>query len=168
MQDKKSNQQILFLTDEQLRLGIEAMFFAYKGFTIDPDNILKNYSYGRAHHRAIHFINSYPGTTVNNLLQILGVTKQSLNRILRSLIKDGLVESNIGEIDKRQRNLILTTKGKDLENELSISQRDRMRLAYKMAGPDAVAGFRLVLDYIVEPSGSEDKNQSRLDGELVK
>ena len=166
MQDKRSNQQILFLTDEQLRLGIEAMFFAYKGITIDPDNILKNYSYGRAHHRAIHFINSYPGTTVNNLLQILGVTKQSLNRVLRSLIMDGLVEVNIGKIDKRQRNLILTTKGKDLENKLSISQRDRMRLAYKAAGPDAVAGFRTVLDCIVDPNGTEDKNQIGLDSEL--
>ena len=168
MQDKRSNQQILFLTDEQLRLGIEAMFFAYKGITIDPDNILKNYSYGRAHHRAIHFINSYPGTTVNNLLQILGVTKQSLNRVLRSLIMDGLVEVNIGKIDKRQRNLILTTKGKDLENKLSISQRDRMRLAYKAAGPDAVAGFRTVLDYIVDSNGTEDKNQIGLDSELLE
>jgi DNA-binding MarR family transcriptional regulator len=168
MQDKRSNQQILFLTDEQLRLGIEAMFFAYKGITIDPDNILKNYSYGRAHHRAIHFINSYPGTTVNNLLQILGVTKQSLNRVLRSLIMDGLVEVNIGKIDKRQRNLILTTKGKDLENKLSISQRDRMRLAYKAAGPDAVAGFRTVLEYIVVPNGTEDKNKSGLDSELLE
>ena len=168
MQDKRSNQQILFLTDEQLRLGIEAMFFAYKGFTIDPDNILKNYSYGRAHHRAIHFINSYPGTTVNNLLQILGVTKQSLNRVLRSLIMDGLVEVNIGKIDKRQRNLILTTKGKDLENKLSISQRDRMRLAYKAAGPDAEAGFRTDLDYIVDPNGTEDKYQIGLDSELLE
>ena len=168
MQDKRSNQQILFLTDEQLRLGIEAMFFAYKGITIDPDNILKNYSYGRAHHRAIHFINSYPGTTVNNLLQILGVKKQSLNRVLRSLIMDGLVEVNIGKIDKRQRNLILTTKGKDLENKLSISQRDRMRLAYKAAGPDAVAGFRTVLDYIVESNGTEDKNEIGLDSELLE
>ena len=168
MQDKRSNQQILFLTDEQLRLGIEAMFFAYKGITIDPDNILKNYSYGRAHHRAIHFINSYPGTTVNNLLQILGVKKQSLNRVLRSLIMDGLVEVNIGKIDKRQRNLILTTKGKDLENKLSISQRDRMRLAYKAAGPDAVAGFRTVLEYIVVPNGTEDKNKSGLDSELLE
>ena len=168
MQDKRSNQQILFLTDEQLRLGIEAMFFAYKGFTVDPDNILKNYSYGRAHHRAIHFINSYPGTTVNNLLQILGVTKQSLNRVLRSLIKDGLVEVNNGKIDKRQRNLILTTKGKDLENQLSISQRDRMRLAYKAAGPEAVAGFRTVLDHIVDQNGTENKNQSGLDSELLE
>jgi DNA-binding MarR family transcriptional regulator len=168
MQDKRSNQQILFLTDEQLRLGIEAMFFAYRGFTADSDKILKNYSYGRAHHRALHFINSYPGTTVNNLLQILEVTKQSLNRVLRSLIIDGLVEVNVGKNDKRQRNLTLTVDGKNLENELSIAQRGRMRLAYKAAGPEAVAGFRTVLDYIVDPIENENKNHSEPDSELLE
>ena len=60
-------QRLLFLTDEQLRKGIEAMFFAYRGFTADPDRILVEKSYGRAHHRAIHFIHRSPGTTVNNL-----------------------------------------------------------------------------------------------------
>jgi hypothetical protein len=75
------SESLLFLTDEQLRRGIEAMFFAYRGFTADPDRILQEYGYGRAHHRAIHFINRSPGTTVNNLLSILGVTKQSLNRV---------------------------------------------------------------------------------------
>ena len=75
-------ESLLFLTDEQLRKGIEAMFFAYRGFTADPDRILDKYGYGRAHHRAVHFIQRSPGTTVNNLLDILGVTKQSLNRVL--------------------------------------------------------------------------------------
>jgi len=89
-------QSLLFLTDEQLRKGIEAMFFAYRGFTADPDRILNKYGYGRAHHRALHFISRAPGTTVNNLLSILGVTKQSLNRVLRTLIEDGLVESRVG------------------------------------------------------------------------
>src|SRR6056300_1561214 len=88
-----TGESLLFLTDEQLRRGIEAMFFAYRGFTADPDRILENYAYGRAHHRALHFINRAPGTTVNGLMAILGVTKQSLNRVLRTLIEDGLVES---------------------------------------------------------------------------
>ena len=150
MQEKQSNQQILFLTDEQLRLGVEAMFFAYLGFNADPDKILEKHSYGRAHQRALYFINSYPETTVNHLIHILGVTKQSLNRVLRTLIDDGLVQVNIGEKDKRERNLILTDKGKALEEELSIVQRDRMRSAYKAAGPDAVAGFRTVLNFIID------------------
>ena len=157
MNDNRSNQQILFLTDEQLRLGIEAMFFAFKGFTADPDKILQNYSYGRAHHRAIHFINQYPGTTINNLLEILGVKKQSLNRVLKTLIDDGLVDVVIGKNDKRERNLSLTDKGKVLEKSLSTAQRNRMRIAYKAAGPEAVSGFRTVLRYIIDPNAINKK-----------
>lgn len=146
-----SGESLLFLTDEQLRRGIEAMFFAYRGFTADPDRILENYAYGRAHHRAIHFINRSPGTTVNNLLAILGVTKQSLNRVLRTLVEDGLVESRVGTRDKRERHLYLTEKGIALERELSDAQRNRMRAAYRAAGPEAVAGFRLVLEHMMDP-----------------
>ena len=135
------NETLLFLTDDQLRKGIEAMFFAYRGFTADPDRILADKGYGRAHHRAIHFINRTPGTTVNNLLSILGVTKQSLNRVLRTLIEDGLVKSEVGTRDKRERHLYLTASGSDLERELSDAQRDRMRAAFRQTGPEAVAGF---------------------------
>ena len=150
MNDVPSGQSLLFLTDEQLRQGIEAMFFAYRGFTADPDRILEDKAYGRAHHRAIHFINRSPGTTVNNLLSILGVTKQSLNRVLRSLIEDGLVESRVGKVDKRERNLFLTEAGASLERELSDAQRDRMRAAFRAAGPSAVAGFRQVLEAMMD------------------
>lgn len=141
---------LLFLTDEQLRQGIEAMFFAYRGFTADPDRILAGMDYGRAHHRAIHFINRAPGTTVNNLLNILGVTKQSLNRVLRRLIEDGLVESRVGKQDKRERHLHLTDAGRDLERKLSDAQRARMRAAFRDAGPEAVAGFRQVLEAMMD------------------
>jgi len=146
----QSGENLLFLTDDQLRKGIEAMFFAYRGFTADPDRILSEKSYGRAHHRAIHFINRSPGTTVNNLLSILGVTKQSLNRVLRTLISDGLVESRIGKQDKRERHLFLTDPGQALERELSDAQRDRMRSAFRQAGPDAVSGFRQVLEAMMD------------------
>ena len=143
-------ESLLFLTDEQLRQGIEAMFFAYRGFTADPDRILAEMAYGRAHHRAIHFINRAPGTTVNNLLAILGVTKQSLNRVLRTLISDGLVESRVGTVDKRERHLFLTEAGQGLEAKLSDAQRARMRAAYKDAGPEAVAGFKKVLEAMMD------------------
>lgn len=143
-------ESLLFLTDEQLRQGIEAMFFAYRGFTADPDRILAQMAYGRAHHRAIHFINRAPGTTVNNLLAILGVTKQSLNRVLRALIEDGLVESRVGTADKRERHLFLTENGAALEARLSDAQRARMRAAYKDAGPEAVTGFRKVLEAMMD------------------
>jgi DNA-binding MarR family transcriptional regulator len=142
---------LLFLTDEHLRKGIEAMFFAYRGFTADPDRILEDYGYGRAHHRAIHFIHRSHGTTVNNLLAILGVTKQSLNRVLRTLIADKLVESRVGERDKRERHLYLTETGATLEQALSDAQRARMRLAFRSAGPEAVAGFRTVLEAMMDP-----------------
>jgi len=145
-----SGESLLFLTDEQLRQGIEAMFFAYRGFTADPDRILAEMAYGRAHHRAIHFINRAPGTTVNNLLAILGVTKQSLNRVLRTLISDGLVESRVGTVDKRERHLFLTEKGRELESKLSDAQRARMRAAFKEAGPEAVAGFKQVLESMMD------------------
>lgn len=144
------SESLLFLTDEQLRQGIEAMFFAYRGFTADPDRILAEMSYGRAHHRAIHFINRAPGTTVNNLLTLLGVTKQSLNRVLRTLISDGLVESRVGVLDKRERHLYLTEEGGALEAKLSDAQRARMRAAYKDAGPEAVQGFKKVLETMMD------------------
>ena len=142
---------LLFLTDEQLRKSIEAMFFAYRGFTADPDRILEARGYGRAHHRALHFIRRAPGGTVNNLLAILGVTKQSLNRVLRRLIEDGLVESRVGAQDKRERHLTLTEAGADLERALSAAQGERMRQAFRTVGPEAVAGFRAVLEEMMDP-----------------
>ena len=150
MSDGGGSEGLLFLTDEQLSKGIEAMFFAYRGFTADPDRILADQSYGRAHHRAVHFVSRSPGTTVNNLLSILGVTKQSLNRVLRALIEDGLVESRVGRADKRERHLHLTKKGADLERSLSDAQRARMRAAYRAAGPGAVQGFRQVLEAMMD------------------
>lgn len=153
MADAKEDdgQGLLFLTDEQLRRGIEAMFFAYRGFTADPDRILQEKGLGRAHHRALHFIRRHPGTTVNNLMNVLGVTKQSLNRVLRALIDEGLVESRIGKRDKRERNLTLTEAGAALEHDLSTAQRERMRQAYLAAGPGAVQGFRKVLEAMMDP-----------------
>ena len=126
------------------------MFFAYRGFTADPDRILAEKGYGRAHHRALHFINRSPGTNVNNLLDILGVTKQSLNRVLRALIEDGLVESRVGERDKRERHLELTAKGVELEAALSTAQHARVREAYRKAGPEAARGFEAVLDAMMD------------------
>ncbi len=155
------SESLLFLTDEQLRRGIEAMFFAYRGFTADPDRILQEFGYGRAHHRAIHFINRSPGTTVNNLLSILGVTKQSLNRVLRTLVEDGLVDSRVGTRDKRERHLYLTDAGADLERQLSEAQRTRMRTAFRNAGPEAVAGFRAVLEQMMDA----DMRRHYLDGD---
>ncbi len=145
--------QLRFLTDEQLRQGIELLFFAYRDFTSDPDEILAERGYGRAHHRAIHFIKRRPGITVAGLLEILRVTKQSLNRVLRQLVEDGLVVSTEGVSDRRQRNLTLSAEGEALERALSEPQRARLRRAYAQAGPEAVAGFRLVLEQMLDRGG---------------
>ena len=133
------------ISEDDLRDSIEAMFFAYRGFTADADRILEERGYGRAHHRALHFIHRSPGTTVNNLISILGVTKQSLNRVLRALIEDGLVESRVGRRDKRERHLRLTALGADLVAALSQAQRARMRAAFGDAGPAAAEGYLQVL-----------------------
>ncbi|MBE2277981.1 MAG: MarR family transcriptional regulator [Rhodobacteraceae bacterium] len=164
MAETSGGEGLLYLTDEQLRKGIEAMFFAYRGFTADPDRILETLEYGRAHHRALHFIHRAPGTTVSNLLAILGVTKQSLNRVLRTLIDDGHVRSEKGRKDARERHLFLTEKGETLERQLSDAQRARMRAAYRAAGPAAVQGFRQVLEAMMDPDMRHAYNRLKESG----
>ncbi len=151
-QSAAKSDDLLFLTDQRILEHIELLFFAYRSFTADPDRILENYGFGRAHHRAIHFINRKPGLRVSKLLDVLAITKQSLNRVLRTLIDEGYVESKIGEEDKRERNLFLTDKGRALEAELSKAQSQRLREAFAVAGPEAVAGFKTVLRQIIDPS----------------
>ena len=150
-QGRMQGDALLFLTDDELRNGIEAMYFAYRGFTSDPDRILEEQGYGRAHHRAIHFINRSPGLIVNELIGILGVSKQSLNRVLRRLIFKGHVSSMAGADDRRTKRLYLTDAGKTLESQLSQAQRNRVREAYRSAGPDAVSGFCTVLEQLMDP-----------------
>lgn len=145
-----SSENLLFLTDEQIRRGAEALYFSYRAFTSGPDLILDEIGYGRAHHRALHFIGREPGLTVTALLDVLCVTKQSLNRVLRTLISDGLVENRVGRRDRRERLLHLTEKGMELERRLSEPQRARLRQAYRSAGPQAVAGFREVLEAMMD------------------
>jgi DNA-binding MarR family transcriptional regulator len=140
----------LFLTDDQLRHGVELMFFAYRDMVSDADRILEERAYGRAHHRCLHFIWRRQGLSVAELLDILGVTKQSLNRVLRHLMEDGLVSSSVGEIDRRQRCLRLTAEGETLVRRLADAQNARMRRVYMEAGPEAVRGFRQVLAGMID------------------
>ncbi len=145
------SERMLYLTDEQMRQSAELMFFAYRAFTQDPDEILRAHGYWRAHHRALHFISARSGLSVSELMEILGVTKQSLNRVLRELVDKGLVEHKISPIDRRRRLLQLTEEGEALERQLAEAQRSRMRRAFREAGPDAVAGFRMVLERMLDP-----------------
>src|SRR5665213_214422 len=91
----------LFLRDEELRQGIELMFYAYRDFTFESDQQLKHYELGRAHHRALYFIGRHPGQTVGHLLSILKVTKQSISRVLRDLLEQEYVEQKSGSRDRR-------------------------------------------------------------------
>ena len=134
-----------FLSDEEVRQGIELLFFAYRDFTAEPDAILVHYDFGRAHHRVVHFVGRRPQMTVGDLLGILKITKQSLNRVLGQLVRQGFIVQHRGALDRRQRLLELTEKGHELERQLSEPQRTRVGAAYRRAGAQAVDGFRKVL-----------------------
>ena len=151
MADLKSPPDTAFLTDEELRQGMELLFYAYRDFTGEPDAILARYGFGRAHHRVIYFVGRNPKITVSDLLVILKITKQSLSRVLSQLVREGFIVQHPGPRDRRQRLLELTPKGVALENMLSESQRRRIEAAYRAAGPDAVEGFRRVMLGIVNP-----------------
>ena len=141
----KAGANPLFLRDEELRQGIEMLFFAYRDFTAEPDAILAKLKLGRAHHRALYFVGRYPGCTVSELLGVLKITKQSLSRVLGQLVEEGYVEQAQGQRDRRQRLLNLTEKGRALEGQLTENQRERFARAYREAGAEAVAGFRAVM-----------------------
>src|SRR5438132_9505448 len=90
----------LFLREEEIRQGIELLFFAYRDFTAEPDAILAQYGFGRAHHRVIHFVGRHPLMTVGELLDILRITKQSLNRVLGQLVEQGFITQRPGPRDR--------------------------------------------------------------------
>lgn len=152
MVESKPGTNLLFLRDEDLRQGIELLFFAYRDFTSKADAVLAKQKFGRAHHRVIYFVGQYPGMSVSDLLDILSITKQSLSRVLRQLVNEGYIDQQPGKTDRRQRLLSLTEKGQELERTLTSEQRARIAAAYKDAGADAVEGFRKVMLGIMEKS----------------
>lgn len=140
----------LFLREEQMRHAQDLLFFAYRDFTAAADRILDELGLGRAHHRAIHFIGRQPGITVGDLLAILRITKQSLARVLGTLVDQGYVAITTGRSDRRQRLLTLSEAGRSLERRLFESQRERLAAAYSEAGAPAVDGFRRVMRAIMD------------------
>ncbi|MDP6787107.1 MAG: MarR family transcriptional regulator [Rhodospirillales bacterium] len=144
----KSRINPLFLREEELRQAMELLFYAYRDFTAEPDAILAQYGFGRAHHRVIYFVGRNPDIAVSELLAILKITKQSLSRVLSHLMRDDFVVQKRGK-DRRRRLLSLTPKGADLERLLTERQSERIARAYREAGAEAVAGFRTVLRGII-------------------
>jgi len=114
---------------------IELLFFAYRDFVGDADAVLAEFGFGRAHHRVLHFVHRNPGIKVADLLDILKITKQSLGRVLKQLVDEGYVIQKEGEIDRRQRLLYVTGKGKDLALKLANLQTERIARALAHAGP---------------------------------
>jgi len=106
---------------------VELFFFAYRDFVGDADRLLENYGFGRAHHRVLHFVSRRPGLTIAALLDILRITKQSLNRVLKQLLDAGFVEARAGAMDRRQRLLYPTPRGAQLARELAALQSARFR-----------------------------------------
>lgn len=130
---------------------IELFFFAYRDFVGDPDRILDDYGFGRAHHRVLHFVDRQPGLTIAELLDILRITKQSLNRVLKELIGKGFVESRMGTADRRQRHLATTPAGHALALRLARLQTSRIaRALAEVEDPEAARRF---LRAMVDPGG---------------
>ncbi|SFI35158.1 DNA-binding transcriptional regulator, MarR family [Bosea sp. OK403] len=125
------------MTDEVPFDLIELLFFAYRDFVGDPDRILSEYGFGRAHHRVLHFVLRRPGLTIAELLDILQITKQSLNRVLKELVETGYVEQRTGVQDKRQRHLHSTPAGEKLALSLVQLQAKRINAALDGIGPEA-------------------------------
>ena len=146
---------LLFLREEEIRLAQDMMFFALRDLTQSADAILAQYGYGRAHHRTLHWIARRPGLKVGELLGILGITKQSLTRVLGPLIRQGFVQQVPGEVDRRQRLLSLTAEGAALERKLFEAQRECFIKAYREAGGPAVEGFRRVLRGMTSQQGRD-------------
>ena len=116
---------------------VELLFFAYRDFTAEPDAILSQLGFGRAHHRVLHFVNRHPGLRVADLLEVLKITKQSLARVLKQLVGEGFVEQATGASDRRERRLHLTGKGRALAERLLDLQTRRIAAALTAAGDDA-------------------------------
>ena len=121
----------MLLNEKQLLPYVELLFFAYRDFVSDPDTILKEFNFGRAHHRVLHFVNQEPGLRVADLLEILKITKQSLARVLKQLIEDGYIRQETGENDKRERHLFVTEAGAQLARDLMRPQLSRIQEALK-------------------------------------
>src|SRR5437764_3433542 len=129
---------------------IELLFFAYRDFISEPDEVLAKFGFGRAHHRVLHFVNRNPGMKVAELLVILKITKQSLGRVLKQLVDEGYVVQKEGESDRRQRLLFVTPKGEALAMKLAGLQTERITRALAGLGPNAHEAARAFLAAMVD------------------
>jgi DNA-binding MarR family transcriptional regulator len=145
----------LFLREAEIRRGIELLFFAHGELMRSGDAILDAHAIGRAHHRALYFIARKPGLAIGELIKLLGITKQSLGRVLGELEELYLIAREQGQRDRRQILVRLTKSGEKLESELFTTFRKKMVEAYGAAGPGAVGGFWDVLEMLLPPDARQ-------------
>jgi DNA-binding MarR family transcriptional regulator len=139
----------LFLREDEVRRGVELLYFGYTRLTRSIDEGLAAQGFGRAHHRALYFIARQPDLTVSDLLKLLAITKQSLGRVLNDLSERGLVETRAGAVDRRQKLLRLTAEGLAFETQLFEALRNGVAAAYAAAGQESVTGFWRVLEGLI-------------------
>ena len=138
-----------FLNEKEIRKIIELVFFSYRDFTAGPDQILEKLNFGRAHHRVIYFVGKKDKITIKELLGVLKITKQSLSRVLNQLVKEGVIVVSTG-LDKRTKNLSLTSKGLNLENELSTIQTQKIKKVINNFNQGDINGFKKILFEMIE------------------
>ena len=143
------------LSPEPMWDVIELLFFAYRDFVGDPDEVLAKFGFGRAHHRVLHFVNSNPGMKVADLLDILKITKQSLGRVLKQLVDQGYVLQKEGADDRRQRLLYVTPKGEALAMKLAGLQTTRIARALAELGPGAHEAALRFLTAMLDAEGRD-------------
>lgn len=151
MKDTLPSASPLFLREDEVRRGIELLHFGHGAMMAAIEDVLATHGLGQAHQRALYFIGRQDDQTVGSILALLGITKQSLGRVLQDLSDRGFVETRAGVRDRRQKLLRLTPAGRTVEADLFTRQRERMAAAYAQAGQGPVTGFWRVLEGLLEP-----------------
>tara|TARA_B100000767_G_C19457534_1_gene406724 strand:- start:173 stop:616 length:444 start_codon:yes stop_codon:yes gene_type:complete len=141
--------ELLYLKDDQIKDFIQLLFYAYRETFSDPKKILEENSFGPAHLRALNLIERNPGTNLGELMFLLKVTKQSLNRVLRDLIDSRMIKQVKDDKDTRKKNLFLDKEGQIFFNKIYEIQKKRIFNALKSSEPDSVIKFKKVLDKII-------------------
>ena len=141
--------ELLYLKDDQLKDFIEKLFIGYRESFSDAKGVLEKYSIGLAHHKVIHLLSIYSGITISELLKKLKITKQSLNRVLKDLIKLNVISFKKGKKDTRLKHIYLTEKGEELFNEIFSSQKKRIYKALLNSSSKEVLFFNNVLKKII-------------------
>tara|TARA_A100001011_G_scaffold400204_1_gene513165 strand:+ start:594 stop:1031 length:438 start_codon:yes stop_codon:yes gene_type:complete len=141
--------ELLYLKDEQLKELIEKLFVVYRETFSDSKKILNKHSIGLAHHKVIHLLSMYEGISISGLLKKLKITKQSLNRVLKDLIKLEIIIFQKDEKDTRVKHIYLDNKGKKIFNEIFETQKKRIYNALLSSKSEEVINFDNVLKKII-------------------